>query len=165
MINTGREPSWVDIKTCGALICNPTMDPVSAAASVTALVSIAASTIRITTEVIQRFYDAPEELQHLSRQLRLLKSELVFISSLDEATSKEDLALLPNETDNLKEVLQNTRGLMLEIQAQCNRDESKSKVHVRVSWVFHEKAKMQSLVFRLQDARTALQTILQVMNM
>ncbi|CAG8960727.1 hypothetical protein HYFRA_00002263 [Hymenoscyphus fraxineus] len=140
------------------------MEALAAASSVTALIQITASVIRITTQIIQEFQDAPGELQQISIQLKMIKSELVFISSLDESSSREDLALLPNESDDLRNVLQNTQMLMTEIQETCSKAGLKSKMRARFSWVFHEKENVRHLLDRLQDARAGLQTILLIVN-
>ena len=141
------------------------MEALATAASVTALIQLAGSTIRVTTDIVRRFQDAPEELHHLSRQLSLLHSELTFINSLKEEASGDDLALLPNETEDLWTALQTAQTLILDVQKACNSHEGKSKIHTRFLWVFHDQSKMKDVVSRMQEIRMSLHTILHMVNM
>lgn len=141
------------------------MEALGAAASVAGLIQLTGSTVRVTTDIIRRFKDAPEELHHLSRQLSLLHSELNFIDSLKDETSGDDLALLPNEAQDLWIALHTAQTLILDIQIACNNYDGKSKFHVRFRWVFHDQSKMKDVVLRLQEIRASLHTILHMVNM
>lgn len=140
------------------------MEALGTAASVTALIQLAGSTIRMTTEIIRRFQDAPEELHHLSRQLNLLHSELNFIGNLTESTTGDDLALLPDETEDLWTALDTAKKVIRDVQVACNNHDGKPKVHDRFRWVFRDQSKMKDILSRMQDIRLSLHTILLLVN-
>jgi hypothetical protein len=141
------------------------MEFIAAAASVTALLQISAVCIRSLTEITQRFRDAPEAIHQISRQISLLHSELNFIDGLQESASSEDLALLPDEVENLSGTLLTANSLIFDVLAACNKYNERSKTKNRVIWVFRDEGKMASIMSRLQDVRMSLQTILQIVNM
>ena len=141
------------------------MEVVAAAASITALIQISATCVRCATEITQRFRDAPDAIQHVSRQLKLLHNELIFVDGLKDTASNDDLALLPEETQTLLETLETANSLIHDVLSACNKYSGRSKARNRMAWVFFDDTKMVSMMNRLQDVRTSLQTILQSVNM
>lgn len=136
-----------------------------AAASIAALIQISAACVSCVTEITNRFRDAPDAIQHVSRQLKLLHSELIFVDGLTEIASSDDLALLPDETKCLSETLHTAHTLIREVLAACNRCSGKSKARSQMVWVFRDDAKMTNVMKRLQEVRMSLQTVLLSVNM
>jgi N-terminal domain on NACHT_NTPase and P-loop NTPases len=97
------------------------MEAIAAGSSIIAFIQITASTCSAVNDVVRRFRDAPEEFHQLARQLALLESELNFINNLQGNAIDDDLALLPNETEDLSKALEAAQALILEVRRSCHK--------------------------------------------
>jgi uncharacterized phage infection (PIP) family protein YhgE len=143
------------------------MEAIAAGSSIVAFIQIAASTCSAITGIVRRFQDAPEEFQQIARQLSLLHSELHFINELQGEAGEEDLALLPDEANDLSRALEQAQTLINNVKKACKkyRPQGKPGVPIRLRWVFQDQAKMKNIVSQLQQLQSSLHTILLLINM
>ncbi|KAH8587423.1 ankyrin repeat-containing domain protein [Bisporella sp. PMI_857] len=142
------------------------MDIVGTAASIVTFVNLTAETLRLATKLVQQFRDAPAELQHLTTQLALLQSELIFIGNLEESLSDDNLALLPDETCSLSGALAAAESVIIDVQKACikYKPDGKPSTYNRLVWAFHDHSKMKDIISRLQQTQMSVQTILMILN-
>lgn len=144
-----------------------TMEAIASGSAFITFIQIAAITCSAATDIVRRFRDAPEEFLQIARQLSLLQSELTFINNLQGEAGDDNLALLPNEVEDLSKALKEAETLILEVQGACEKykQDGKVKKQTRLRWVFHDQSKLKGVVSRLEPVRTSLQTILLAINL
>jgi hypothetical protein len=77
--------------------------------------------VRNDYSYLRRFYDAPEELQQIARQPTLLHSELHFTNELQGEAGEEDLALFPDEANDLCRALEQAQTLVSSVTKACKK--------------------------------------------
>jgi len=143
------------------------MEVISAGGSILSFIQITASTGFAIAQIVRRFHDAPEEFQQIARQLSLLHSELHFINELQGAAGEEDLALLPDEANDLRKALEQAQTLISSVEKACKKYKPQGQlgVPIRLRWVLQDQAKMKNTVSQLQQIQSSLHTILLLINM
>lgn len=143
------------------------MDVVGTGASILAFINLSAQICITATKLTQQFRDAPEELLHLSKQLRLLHSELIFIKNFQQDSDDDNLMLLPDEEKTLSTALSDAKEVFGHVQRACKKFAQKGKITTweRLVWIIHEQSKTKDIISRLEHVKTSLHTILLLINM
>ncbi|KAI0887053.1 ankyrin [Annulohypoxylon maeteangense] len=140
-------------------------DPLSIIASVTGVVTFAASTARSLISLIQEVADAPEEISHIRRDVQNLS---VVLGSIQDIWARydlksEDLALVASLTEYLslcQDSMQSIRVLLLPLAAKGSGRRSPLRM---VGWVM-KKGEIKALRERLQEGKASLNITILTLN-
>ena len=142
-------------------------DPLSATASVLALVSFAAQSCDYLCQVFTSFSEAPEDLRHHIAALEALRATLKDISTLETALPDE-VPISPVFKNRLQELmldLQSTERLVRPLYQQL-RESRLCRTWTRIRWASpNQRHRMKKLLARIDSYHTTFSLDLLLIDM